>query len=73
MLLVTAGQKPLASCSSNEKGFFLSWLRVSKQTDTTELTWHGALVNQPEQTSEVGREPMDALLSWIDRGSLEGC
>lgn len=68
VLLVTAGQKqePLAFCSNNEKGFFLSWLRVSKQADTTEPIWCGALVNQPEQKSEVGREPMPALLSWTE-------
>lgn len=67
MLLVTAGQQqePLASCSSNEKSFFLSWLRVSKQADTTELILCGAAVSQPLQKSETEREPMAALLSWI--------
>lgn len=51
VLLVTAGQKqePLASCSIYEKGFFLGWLRVSKQADTTELMLCGAAVNQPEK------------------------
>lgn len=55
VLLVTAGQKqePLAACSSNEKGFSLSWLKVSKQAGTTELTLCGAVENQPEQKSEM--------------------
>lgn len=66
VLLVTAGQKqePLAACSSNEKGFSLSWLKVSKQAGTTELTLCGAVENQPEQKSEVMGEPMAALLPW---------
>lgn len=54
------------SCSSNEKGFSLSWLKVSKQAGTTELTLCGAVENQPEQKSEVMGEPMAALLPWIE-------
>lgn len=69
VLSISVGQKqePLASCSRNEKVFFffLSWLRVSKQADTTELTLCGATVNQPEHKSEMGRQPMAALPSWV--------